>query len=182
LRAADPVVEEHFAAYFSKLLMIKLRARGANAFTIHEITQETFFRVLKALRSPGGIQNEERLGAFVNAVCNNILFEQHRATSRFEPLRDDYAEHAASDPEVEEAMLSAETRTAVRQVLEQLPDKDARVLRAIFIEERPKDEVCTELAVDRAYLRVLLHRAKNQFRRRYLEKIDDDARPHAAGE
>ena len=61
------------------------------------------------------------------------------------------------------------------------PDKDARILRAIFIDERPKDEVCAEMRVDRDYLRVLLHRAKNQFRRLYLKKIDDQA-PRAANE
>src|SRR5204863_6865302 len=83
LRTGDPVVEEHFAGYFSKLLSIKLRARGNARGAIHDVTQETFFRVFRALRSPKGIQSAERLGAFVNSVCNNILHEHYRATSRF---------------------------------------------------------------------------------------------------
>ena len=181
LRAADPVVEEHFAGYFSKLLTIKLRARGATRGAIHEVTQETFFRVLRALRSPKGLQSAERLGAFVNSVCNNILHEQYRATARFEPLADDYSERAQSDLDIEAALVSAEAGAGVRDVLDQLPAKDAGLLRAIFIEERPKDEVCAEMNVDRDYLRVLLHRAKNQFRRMYLKRIDDQA-PRAANE
>jgi RNA polymerase sigma-70 factor (ECF subfamily) len=175
LRAADPAVEEHFAGYFSKLLTIKLRARGETRAAIHEVTQETFFRVIKAIRAPEGIQSAERLGAFVNSVCNNILHEQRRDRMRIEPLDDDYAERAPSDLDLERSLVSAESAAIVREVLDHLPEKDGRILRAIFIDERPKDEVCAEMRVDRDYLRVLLHRAKNQFRRLYLKKIDDEA-------
>ena len=181
LRAADPAVEEHFASYFSTLLTIKLRARGESRAVIHEVMQETFFRVIKAIRAPQGIQSAERFGAFVNAVCNNILHEQRRDRLRIEPLDDDYAERAQSDLDLEESLVSAESAAMVHQILSHLSDKDARILRAIFIDERPKDEVCAEMGVDRDYLRVLIHRAKNQFRRLYLKKIDDEA-PRAANE
>ncbi len=46
----------------------------------------------------------------------------------------------------------------------QLSEKDRQLLRAIFLEEKEKDQVCREFGVDRDYLRVLLHRAKNNFR------------------
>ena len=42
-------------------------------------------------------------------------------------------------------------------------------LKAIFFEEKEKDEVCREFGVDRGYLRVLLHRAKQSFRDIYME-------------
>jgi RNA polymerase sigma-70 factor (ECF subfamily) len=44
-------------------------------------------------------------------------------------------------------------------------------LQAVFLEERDKDEVCTELGVDRDYLRVLLHRAKGSFRTIYSKRV-----------
>ena len=174
LRESDPVTEEHFTRYFSALLTIKLRARGLSRPTILEVTQETFFRVIKALRNPNGIQNGERFGQYVNSVCNNILHEQHRERIRNEPLDDKYAERAQSDVDLEGEYYSAEEAVMVHQVLDDLPEKDARILRALFIEERPKDEVCAEMDVDRDYLRVLLHRAKKQFRRLYLKKIDEE--------
>lgn len=70
--------------------------------------------------------------------------------------------------------IASDASAAMRDVLDHLPEKDARILRAIFANERPKDEVCAELGVDRNYLRVLLHRAKSQFRRAYLQKIEDE--------
>jgi RNA polymerase sigma-70 factor (ECF subfamily) len=45
-------------------------------------------------------------------------------------------------------------------------------LRAVFLDERDKDEICTELGVDRDYLRVLLHRAKASFRVMYSKQVD----------
>ena len=36
-----------------------------------------------------------------------------------------------------------------QRTLEQLPERDRRVLRAIFFEERDKDEVCRELGITR---------------------------------
>ncbi len=170
LRAADPGVEEHFVGYFSKLLLIKLRARGASMPVISDITQETFFRVLKALRSHNGIESPAGFGAYVNSVCNNVLQEQHRDVVRREPLSDDYVDTPTGDPDAEEALLTGEMRAAVQRVLESLPPKDAQLLRALFVDERSKEDVCEEFGVTRDYLRVLLHRAKEQFRRRYLDE------------
>jgi RNA polymerase sigma-70 factor (ECF subfamily) len=60
----------------------------------------------------------------------------------------------------------------VRHVLDDLSERDRGLLRAVFLEERDKDEVCTELGVDRDYLRVLLHRAKGSFRTMYSKRTD----------
>jgi RNA polymerase sigma-70 factor, ECF subfamily len=49
-------------------------------------------------------------------------------------------------------------------VVEGLPKKDRDRLRAYFLEEKEKDEVCAQFGVDRDYFRVLLHRAKDKFR------------------
>ena len=71
--------------------------------------------------------------------------------------------------------MTKQTREQVRQILARLPEKDRQLLRAIFLEERDKNEVCRELGVNRDYLRVLLHRAKQNFRAFY-EKNGLDGR------
>jgi RNA polymerase sigma-70 factor (ECF subfamily) len=45
------------------------------------------------------------------------------------------------------------------------------LLKAIFLDERDRDEVCQEFGVDRDYLRVLLHRAKQEFKTEYVKRI-----------
>jgi RNA polymerase sigma-70 factor, ECF subfamily len=41
----------------------------------------------------------------------------------------------------------------------------------VFLDERDRDEVCHEFGVDRDYLRVLLHRAKQEFKTEYLRRL-----------
>jgi len=60
----------------------------------------------------------------------------------------------------------------VREILEEMPERDRRLLREIFLEERDKDQVCHDFGVDREYLRVLLHRAKQSFKALYLKNND----------
>jgi len=170
LRAGDPAVEEHFVDYFARLLTIKLRARGVPPATACDLTQETFLRVLRTLRSAAGLNNPEGLGAFVNATCNNVLFEQYRSGSRYQALDETHADQPSSDPGILDVLVKNENRAAVREVLDALPTKDGAILRAIFVDEQPKDEICAEFGIKRDYLRVLLHRAKAQFRRRFLER------------
>jgi RNA polymerase sigma-70 factor (ECF subfamily) len=45
------------------------------------------------------------------------------------------------------------------------------LLREIFLDERDKDEVCRDFGVDRDYLRVLLHRAKQSFKLLYIKDM-----------
>jgi len=66
-------------------------------------------------------------------------------------------------------LLAEETKMQVRRVLAKLPAKDQKILRAVFFEQRDKNEVCMELGVSREYLRVLLHRAKQQFVAEYKQ-------------
>ena len=58
----------------------------------------------------------------------------------------------------------------IRRILDTLPKRDRQLLRAIFLEEKDKDEVCRLFQVDRGYLRVLLHRAKKSFKTNYKKK------------
>ena len=62
-----------------------------------------------------------------------------------------------------------ETSEKVRAVLGELPEKDRRILKEVFLEERDKDAVCRDYGVNRDYLRVLLHRAKQAFKSLYLK-------------
>ena len=57
----------------------------------------------------------------------------------------------------------------MREALDDLPQKEKQLLRWLFFEGRDKDDICRDLNIDRNYLRVLLHRAKNRFRDQYFQ-------------
>lgn len=163
LRDGDPETQRHFTRYFGELLNIKLRNRVRSPHLIEEVRQETFLRVLLIVRRDG-IAHPDRLGAFVNSVCNNVVLEVFRNETRSLPMPESVPEVMDEAPNPESAASSKEQKSQVRGILETLPPKDRDLLRQIFLEERDKDEVCKTFQVDREYLRVLLHRAKARFR------------------
>ena len=167
LRNRDFQTEQHFVAYFTQLILIKLRSRMCSPQAIEDIRQETFVRVFRALASEGGIRSGERLGAFVNSVCNNVLQEFYRSSARTEPEGDQAADVPDKAVDLDGMLVSKQTRELVHQVLDRLAEKDRRLLRELFIEERAKDDICRDFGVDREYLRVLLYRAKQSFRTIY---------------
>jgi RNA polymerase sigma-70 factor, ECF subfamily len=164
LTAGDPETEQHFVSYFGSLMRIKLRSRLRSPQLAEEVQQETFLRVLATLRRKGGLQNPERLGAFVNTVCNNVYLESIRAETRTNPYPQEDFDTPDTRVDVEGEFVTWETRKQVETVLAGLPAKSRDLLRMIFLEERDKAEVCRELNVEPGYLRVLIHRAKSCFR------------------
>ncbi len=171
LQAGDFRTQEHFVAYFSELIQLKLRSRLNSPQAIEDVRQETFTRVFAALHE-GKIRQPDRLGAFVNSMCNNVLLEHYRASSRNDSL-DDEEERDFPAPNVDVLGTLANQQMAqkIREILEEMPERDRRLLREIFLEEHDKDQVCRDFGVDRDYLRVMLHRAKQSFKSLYLKSV-----------
>jgi RNA polymerase sigma-70 factor (ECF subfamily) len=171
LRAGDFRTQEHFVAYFSELIQLKLRSRLRSPQAIEDVRQETFTRVFAALHG-GKVRQPERLGAFVNSMCNNVLLEHYRASSRDSSLEDeDQEDFPAVTVDLLGALAAKQMGEKIREILEEMPERDRRLLREVFLEERDKDAVCRDFGVDRDYLRVLLHRAKHSFKSLYLKNM-----------
>ena len=166
LRNGDPATEQHFFAYFGQFLRIKLRARTISSDKVEDLQQETFIRVIAAVRKDA-VHQPERFGAFVNSICRNVLMEHYRSVGRNQQMDETHEEIADKVLDLEGMMVSKQLAEHVRMILAGLPEKDRALLRAIFLEERDKDAVCKSMGVDRDYLRVLVHRAKDKFKALY---------------
>jgi RNA polymerase sigma-70 factor, ECF subfamily len=178
LRGGDFRTQEHFVAYFSELIQLKLRSRLHSPQAIEDVRQETFARVFAALRNDK-LRQADRLGAFVNTMCNNVLLEQYRSSSRSSSLEDEEQEDfPALNVDVLGTIAAKQMAVKIREILEEMPERDRRLLREVFLEERDKDDVCRDFGIDRDYLRVLLHRAKQSFKSIYLKHMA--ARPPGA--
>ncbi len=171
LRAGDLRTQEHFVSYFSELIHLKLRSRLQSSHAVEDVRQETLVRVLKALHSEKSVQ-AERLGAFVNSVCNHVLLEHYRSSSRYDAIEGEPEEdYPAKTVDLPGLIAARQMEGKVREILEELPERDRRLLREVFLEERNKDEVCRDFGVDREYLRVLLFRAKGAFKEVYVKRM-----------
>lgn len=163
LTACEPLTEMHFVTYFGDLLTVKLRSRLRHGDLVEDARQETLLRVLNTIRTKG-ITTPHALGAYVNSVCNNVLFEMYRAESKAPTLTDELPDVPSKESSIESRLVDSQSRAQVRRVLAELPRKDRDILHQLFFEERDKDAVCRQYGVDREYLRVLVHRAKLRFR------------------
>jgi RNA polymerase sigma-70 factor (ECF subfamily) len=105
-----------------------------------------------------------------------VLLEHYRSSARNTPI-DDEEDIKIPDTAMDVVSIIAhkQMEQKVREILDELPERDRRVLKEIFIEERDKDDVCKDFGVDRNYLRVLLHRAKQSFRSSYLQSMSASA-------
>jgi RNA polymerase sigma-70 factor (ECF subfamily) len=183
LRDGEPSTEQHFVSYFGQILGIMLRARYLPPERVDDIRQETFKRVISILRRDGGIRQPERFGAFVNSICKNVLRENKRDLYRTQALKPDHLETPDPDKivDLERTLISEETKEKVRGILAQMKKRDRDLLRAIFLEEKEKDEICREFGVGREYLRVLLHRAKERFRATFHQQPEKPVGHKTAG-
>jgi RNA polymerase sigma-70 factor, ECF subfamily len=176
LCTGDPETQEHFVGYFSELLRLKLRSKLQSSHAIEDVCQETFARVFSVLRRDGGLRQPERLGAFVNTTCNHVLFEQYRLSGRSESLDQEGApEPAAKGASALDLVASRQLKRKVREILVRMAPRDRSLLKAVFLDERDRDEVCREFGLEREYLRVLLHRAKQEFKEEYVKRIGNPA-------
>jgi RNA polymerase sigma-70 factor (ECF subfamily) len=175
LKSGDAQTEEHFVSYFSELIRLKLRSRLKSKEAIEDVRQETFVRVLVTLRAEKGLRQADRLGAFVNSICNNVLLEHYRSGSKKESTLDDEPETVFinREPDALSLLETKDQQRIVRQILNELTERDRSLLRSVLLEERDKDEVCAELGISREYLRVLIHRAKQSFKAFYVNRLDE---------
>lgn len=169
LTAGDQETERHFASYFGDLLLIKLRFHLRDPDEVNDVRQATFAKVYEKLRTEG-VRQPDRFGAFVCGVCDNMAREHIRRRSRVDQFPEDGPEVPDSRVNIESELVSDEKKRLVRDVLEELSARDRELIQAVFVLERDKDDVCRQFGVDREYLRVLLHRAKERIRKRLAKQ------------
>ncbi len=175
LRSGDADTEGHFVSYFGELIQLKLRSRLSTKEAIEDVRQETFVRVMGQVRSANGLREPDRLGAFVNSVCNHVLMEHYRSKTKTESFLDSDMEATlmARTPSALSLLETKDAQRVVRQILAELPERDRRLLQSVLLEERDKDDVCEEFGITREYLRVMVHRAKQTFKSFYVSRLGD---------
>lgn len=163
LKEHDRETEAHFHPYFRPILFAKLN-KSVPAQDIDDVIQEVFARVLSRLDD---VRDGHRFGAFVLGFCNNIVLERYRKNSRTEPLTEVHEQIVDQKSNAEKDFFSEEAAAGVRRVLDDMRERDADILRALFLAEETREEICRRFDVSPEYLGVVLHRAKERFKVAY---------------
>jgi RNA polymerase sigma-70 factor (ECF subfamily) len=164
LRDRNADAEDLLVSHFTRPVQLKLRARLRNPELVQDACQEAFLRVLNYFRSGKTLDNPSSLPGFIHSVCHNISLEMLRAHTRHDQMFNDVPDPPDPRLSPESQMVTTERKDLVRRILDEMPERDRRLLKRVFLEEEDKDLVCKEFQVDRSYLRVLVHRARTKFR------------------
>ena len=175
LSRGEPETATHFIGYFTKLLVMKLRARLRSSDEAEDVAQESLYRVLVYVKKHGGIDHPERLGAFVNSVSENVLLEFFRDGRKFQQVPENTPEPVEQALDAELTCITRQRKELVRRVLGSLKKKDRIVLEKVYLLEQDKDAICAELKIDRNYLRVQVYRALGQLRKAFQEESEAKA-------
>jgi RNA polymerase sigma-70 factor, ECF subfamily len=163
LLAGDPAVERHFFRYFHGRLRTKFVKGVHPPSEADDLCQRVFLIAFAALSGGKGPEDGRKLPAWMFGIARNLLSEWYRApkSDQFDPATHD----VPSREDVELTYITLERIELVRQVIEWLdpPSRDRDIVKAIYIEERDRKEVCRDHGVDQQYLRVLVHRALKRF-------------------
>lgn len=167
LREGDRETEQHYFHYFGFHLRMKLRGR-VPADDVDDAVQIVHTRVLKSL---GEVRDCHKFGAWVFGIADNVIHEQRRKERPTDELTDTFV----ADFDIVRDLITKETQERVQQtvrLMEADNKRDGAILRALFLNDKDKDEICREWGVERDYLRVLLHRALKKFRELYGDPAD----------
>jgi len=161
------VTDDEYAQLKTRLRFKVSHDVGFACPDIDDIVQETLTRFMVAARQDK-ILNPGAIGAFLNGTCRNVISEYRRRTMREYPMPEVVPEPAAKG--IGDADL-LEVRQAVEHGLSQLSERDARVLRSFYLEDKSKEEIVNEFGMSDENFRVVLCRAKERFRAIYLERM-----------
>ena len=157
---------------FIERLRLKLRYKvmyhlGSGCPDVEDLVQETLVRFLRADQRKV-IRNTEEMGGFLNGICRNVILE-HRRRQRREPAYD--PETPIPDPGTRPEADTLDIRQAVDNGLRELAERDRMVLRALYLEGKSKESICSEWGMTDTQFRVVLFRAKERFRRAWKAEM-----------
>lgn len=161
LRDGDRATVEHYFQYFNFFLKRRLQGRVPSD-DVDDVIQTVHARVFAYLGSGKEIRESGKFGAFVIRFCDNVVHERGRVHAT-EVLDDVYP----ADDDLVGELITAEEKTRVHRTLDTLKPREAEILRAVYLKDLDKDEICRQFQVDRNYLRVLVYRALEKFRDKY---------------
>jgi len=168
----DDAFEEVVRTYGPRLLSVTRRILGSDD-DARDAVQDAF---LNAFRSVGRFEGQARLSTWLHRIAVNASLMKLRTRRRkpetsIETLLPAFKEdgHHAEvfrswDEPVDQALARAETRTLVRQMIDQLPESYRTVLVLRDIEGLDTEEAATMLGLTPNATKIRLHRARQALR------------------
>jgi RNA polymerase sigma-70 factor (ECF subfamily) len=156
---------ELFEKYSARVYYLALR-EARSPQDAEDVRAETFLRVLQAIRA-NQVRSAAALPAFILGTARNVLHElflrRRQAGQATEPEA-----AGLSIPSHEKLFLDSEVQRAIEQVIVRLKPRERDLLRMLFYDELPAEEIAQRSGIARERIRLVKSRALKRFRESYL--------------
>ena len=152
-RSDGPAEAELCRRFAPRIRLYGLRHLRSDAAAA-DLTQDVLLLTLQKLRA-GSIREPERLASFILGTCRQVVIDGRRGGIRRERILDTYAMDLS---ELAEDAVDALDADRLQHCLERLAERERAVLVMTFYDDRPADEVGTELGLSAGNVRVIRHR------------------------
>lgn len=173
-QADMPTWGELVSEHADSVYRLAFRLSG-NQHDAEDLTQETFMRVFRSLKSyqPGTFEG------WLHRITTNLFLDmvRHRGKIRMEALPEDYERVPGTDMTPEQAYTVANLDPALQRALDGLsPDFRVAVLLCDVV-GMSYDEIAETLGVKMGTVRSRIHRGRSQLRASIeaAAKVDEDA-------
>ena len=140
-----------------------LRALGADEPLAEELTQETFFKALKALDRFDGSKN---IRAWLFTIARNAFYSYYRGRKRLAEAEP--PERPSPAPEPEEALADREQAAMIHRCLHEMAEPYKEVFTLRVLGELSFEQIGSLFGKSAGWARVVYYRARREIRE-YLE-------------
>lgn len=155
--------EEVYARYFRKVYSFAL-SLTRNAHTAEEITQETFYRVLK---KPDAFEGRSSPDTYLCGIAHNLYVSSLRKQKRLAP--DAALEGIPAQDNVEGGFLERDTAARLHVLLHRLDEPYKEVFTLRIFGELPYAEIGALFEKGENWARVTYYRAKQKLQQMLKE-------------
>jgi RNA polymerase sigma-70 factor, ECF subfamily len=153
--------------------LYRLFARGIRFYLCRQLgmqelddkVHDTFLIVVNAIKR-GDLREPERLMGFVRTVVRRQVaahIDQVVHSRRDEMHLDVGVRVPDRQRNPEQSMAYKQKSEFMREILEQLSDRDREILTRFYLDEQTQDEVCSQMNLTETQFRLLKSRAKARF-------------------
>jgi RNA polymerase sigma-70 factor, ECF subfamily len=173
----DRQAEAELVERYSRGVRIIIRREVGDAAIADDLFQETFCLVLEKVRR-GDVREPEKLSGFICGIARNLVIEHFRRATRRGILTGTEESTSLPHPAPNQfdGLLRKEKAELVRQVLKEMPNqRDIEVLFRFYLAEEEKEKICADHGLSGSQLNLVLHRARERYRKLYERLIGEKA-------
>ncbi len=142
------------------------RRQGLKPSTSEDLTQEVFFRVLRARHT---YRREAPFRAWLYQIARNARTDHMRRAMRETQPDDDFGDvFVSSERRMDEVMEATEMNEALRTALEQLPERKRELLILSRFQGMKYREIAAMMGCDVNTIKVRIHRSIEDLRQNFL--------------